>query len=368
MRKKILFITGSMNQTTQMQQIAQELRGYDCWFSQIFTDSPAHNFLLKYTNVGNTTILADTFKENAEKYLTQLGHQIDYKAEINNYDLVVYCSDMLIPPRMRHNKLVWVQEGMTDPYTKWSKLVQKLHFPSYWSGDTSLNGASNVCDIYCAASHGYKDYFTMRGTEGSKIFVTGIPNFDDIRQFVKNDFPHKGYVMVATSDIRETYRKENRPDFIKNCVNIAGGRPLLFKLHPNEDIERAVDEIKYYAPKDTLIYWGGNTNHMIANCEELITQYSTVVYVGIALGKKVYSYFDVSELNRLCPLQNRGTSAQNIAYIVRHFIEFKGKKEDFVKNFVYQPDIDDIERMLESINLKHKKGKNRGGVEEFELV
>jgi hypothetical protein len=286
MRKKILFITGSMNQTTQMVQIAQALPKYDCWFSQIFTDAPIHNFLLKYTKVGDKTILAQTFRDNAEQYLRSIGYRIDYKAETHKYDLVVYCSDMLIPPRMRHNKLVWVQEGMTDPFTKWSSVVKKLNFPSYWSGDTSLNGASNKCDIYCAASQGYKDYFTKRGTEGGKIFVTGIPNYDNIRQFLYNDFPHKNYVMVATSDIRETYRKENRLDFIKNCIKIADGRRLLFKLHPNEDIERAVPEIKHNTPKDTMIYWAGNTNHMIANCEELITQYSTVVYVGIALGKK----------------------------------------------------------------------------------
>jgi hypothetical protein len=30
----------------------------------------------------------------------------------------------------------------------------------------------------------------------------------------------------------------------------------------------------------------GNTNEMIANCSELITQYSTVVYVGMVFGKK----------------------------------------------------------------------------------
>lgn len=369
MRKKLLFITGSMNQTTQMQEIADELLGYDIRFSQIFTDSPIHNFVLKYTRLGDNTILGDTFRLAAENYLKAKGYAIDYKAELNQYDVVIYCSDMLIPPRMRHKKLVWVQEGMIDPYTRWSKVVQRLHLPPYWSGDTSLNGSTNVCDVYCTASQGYKDYITMRGTDESKIFVTGIPNYDNIHQYLNNDFKHKGYVMVATSDIRETFRKEDRIGFLKSCVDIANGRQLLFKLHPNEDIERATAEIKTYTPANTLIYWGGNTHEMIANCVELITQYSTVAYTGIALGKKVHSYFDIEELKRLCPIQNGRTSAKNIAHIIRQFAEFEGKKEDFVRSFKYEPFIDEIEAMLENIELnKPKKGKNTEGVSEYEFV
>ena len=355
MKKKLLFITGSMNQTTQMQQIADEMTGYDCWFSQLFTDSPLHNALLKHTKIADNTILGKAFKENAEKYLTSKGYKIDYKAELNTYDLVVYCSDMVIPMRMRHKKLVWVQEGMVDPFTKWSNVVKKIYLPPYWTGDTSLNGSSNVCDIYCAASEGYKDYFTMRGTEGGKIFVTGMPNYDNLRQSSFNNFSHRDYVMVATSDVRETYRRDNRLDFIKQCVKIANGRPLLFKLHPNEEINRAVPEIKQNTPPNTRVYWAGNTNEMIANCEELITQYSTVVYTGIALGKRVYSYFDVDELKRLAPHQNNGVSAKNIAHIVRNFVEFDGKKEDFAKHFHYEPYMDEVEKMLENFKTKRKK-------------
>jgi hypothetical protein len=369
MKKKLLFITGSMNQTTQMHQIAKELNEYDCWFSQIFADSPFLNFIYKYTSIANTTIVAPHFREQAENYLRSNDCQIDYSAALNKYDLVVYCSDMLIPDRFLFAKTVWVQEGMTDPYNRWSDVVKKLHLPPYLTGNTSLNGSSNVCDIYCAASQGYKDYFTMRGTEGAKIFATGTPNFDNIRQYTYNEFPHKDYVMVATSDMRETYRIDNRKAFIKRCVDIANGRRLLFKLHPNEVIDRAVGEIKALTPKDTLIYWGGNTNEMIANSVELITQYSTVAYVGLALNIPVHSYFDVEELKRLTPIQNNGTSAKNIAHICRNFVEFEGKKEDFAKQFHYEPYQDEFDKMLDQLTVKKKKkGKNTEGVEEVELV
>ena len=337
MRRKILFTTGSMNQTIQMHQIARELSEYDCWFSHLFTDSPIINMALKHTSIIDGSALGNNFKEKSECYLRSHNLQIDYRAEKNDYDLVVFCSDMIIPKRMTATKTIWIQEGMVDKFNVKSMLVKALGLPRWLSCDTSLNGSSNICDIYCTASPGYKRFFTDAGTDREKIFVTGMPNYDNLEQFVNNDFPYHNYVMVATTDVRETYRFENRPAFIKRAVKIANGRPMLFKLHPNEKFERAKREIEKYAPKGTLVFQAGNTNEMIANCDELITQYSTVVYTGIALGKKVHSYFDLDQLHKLTPVQNGGTSSRNIANICRNFIEFEGNKEDFAKSFKYRP-------------------------------
>jgi hypothetical protein len=327
MGNKILFITGSMNQTWQMHEISKHLSDYDCWFSQFFSDSPAVNWMIKHTPLAKNTIFSGQFKENSERYLLAKGLQIDYQAKKNKYDLVVYCSDLHIPKRLRESKLIWVQEGMTDKYNLLSKIVKALKLPVGSTGNTSLNGTSNVCDIYCAGSEGYKEQFSKLGTDADKIVVTGIPNYDNIWQFFNNDFPYKDYVMVATTDMRETFRYENRPAFIRKAVKIAAGRKLLFKLHPNEKFERAEAEIRKHAPAGTLIYRTGNTNHMVANCSELITQYSTVVYVGLALGKKVHSYFDLEQLKRLAPLQNGGASAINIANICRDVFESQTKEK-----------------------------------------
>lgn len=162
------------------------------------------------------------------------------------------------------------------------------------------------------------------GTDRDKITVTGIPNFDNVPAFLNNDFPHHDYVLVATSDMRECFKKDDRMGFLTKCKDIVGGRPVIFKLHPNEIRDRAIGEIKQVFGEDSLIYTDGNSNHMIANCQELITQYSTLVYVGIILGKKVHSYFDLNDLYRLVPKQNGGTSAQKIADICRGYMEFKG--------------------------------------------
>jgi hypothetical protein len=338
MRKKILFITGSINQTSQMHQISKYLDGYDCWFSQLFPDSAFLKAIVKHTPFADGTVLKGQFRAKSENYLQLHGLSVDYGGAKNKYDLVVYCTDMVIADKFRQTKTIWVQEGMIDKRTILTGLVKALGLPPYFTGDTSLNGSTNICDIYCTASEGYKKYFIKNGTAAQKLIVTGIPNYDHHQQFLDNDFPFRDYVMVATSDMRETYRFENRPAFIKHAVKIAAGRKMLFKLHPNEKFDRAEAEIRKYAHAGTMVYHNGNTNHMIANCCELVTQYSTVVYTGIALGKKVHSYFNVDELKRLAPVQNGGISAKNIAQVCSRYLEFKGSKEGFLAGFTLQPE------------------------------
>lgn len=328
-KQKILFLTGSMNQTLQMEAIARFLPEFDCVFSQLYSD----NFFISTAislGVLNSTILGKPLRSIAESYLKSKNLPMDYKAKKYTYDLVVYCSDIIIPKNLKKVKSIWVQEGMIDPYTSLSKIIQKLKLPRYWSMGTSLNGTSNLCDIYCTASEAYSDYIVKYGTDRKKTIVTGIPNYDNLSQYLQNDFPHKGYVMVATSDIRETFRYENRIEFLKKCVEIAGDRILLFKLHPNENKKRAIAEIRSICPKDTLIFTDGNTNEMIANSVELITQYSTVVYTGIALGKKVHSYFDLEDLYQQLPVQNGGTSAFKIANICRAYLQHSGHLNSFL--------------------------------------
>lgn len=339
MRRKILFITGSINQTSQMHQISKHLESdYDCWFSQVFADTAFLKAIVKHTRFADGTVLTGQFRAKSENYLKAHGLQVDYGGVKNIYDLVVYCTDMVIAEKFKQTKTVWVQEGMIDKRRFLTGFVKATGLPPYFTGDTSLNGSTNVCDIYCAASAGYKNYFAENGTAASKLIVTGIPNYDNHLQFVNNNFPFRDYVMVATSDMRETYRFENRAAFIRHAAKIAAGRRMLFKLHPNEKYDRAQAEIRKHAPAGTMVYQHGNTSHMIANCCELITQYSTVVYTGIALGKKVHSYFDIDELKRLAPVQNGGISAQNIAQVCRGYLDFDGKKEDFLAGFKLQPD------------------------------
>jgi hypothetical protein len=334
-KKKIIFLGGSLNQTTQMHQISLHLSNdYDCYFSQIF----ANHFIIRTTQklgLLEHTALAGQFKARSDEYLKEHNLRNDYRASVynNTYSLVVACTDIIMPGALKGIPTIWVQEGMIDGMNTLAKITKALKLPRYLALGTSLNGSSNLCDIYCAASEGYKNHLARMGTDRGKIAVTGIPNFDNLHSHLNNDFPYRDYVMVATSDIRECLGKDNRPEFIQKAVKIAAGRRLIFKLHPNERRDRAIQEIKDNAPADTLVFTEGNTNDMIANSVELITQFSTVVYVGIVLGKKVHSYFDVEELHRLVPVQNNGTSARNIADICRAFIDFKGNGSQFLKQY-----------------------------------
>lgn len=249
--------------------------------------------------------------------------------------MAILSTDLVVPRSFLKKKTVWVQEGMIDPLTSLARMVKKLNLPTFLPGNTSLNGTSNKADIYFAASKGYKQYFNSLGTESNKILTTGVPNFDNIAEMNKLKFEYSDYVLVATSDIRDLGGNEDRVHFIKECVKIADGKQLIFKLHPNENFEKSSREIRENAPANTMIFNTGSIDPMIAHCHTLITQYSSTVYLGMILGKKIYSYFPIEELVANVPIQNGGTSAEVISKIIRDFMEFEGKKEDFLKQ--YQP-------------------------------
>src|ERR1700749_822236 len=95
-RKKILFIIGSPNQTSQMHQIASLLPAYDCYFSQLYSKHPIVR-LAMHAGLLDTTILAGEFKRKGDDYLMQHGLRNDYARSIygHGYDLAVLCSDLL---------------------------------------------------------------------------------------------------------------------------------------------------------------------------------------------------------------------------------------------------------------------------------
>ena len=307
--RKILFICGSLNQTTMMHKISSHFPSEDCYFTPYYS----LGFLKQAGKTGilDFCILGGQFKQRTFNYLEKHNLKVDYEGSANDYDLVYTCSDLIIPSNIRDKKVILVQEGMTDPENLIYYMVKYLKLPR-WMASTSVTGLSKAYDKFCVASEGYKELFIKKGVDPDKIEVTGIPNFDNCRTFLDNNFPHKGYVLVATSDTRETYKYENRKKFIEKARRIAEGKQMIFKLHPNENIERATAEINKYAP-GSIVYSSGNTSHMIANCETLVTRYSSVVYVGLALGKKVFSEFNLEELEKLSPIQNNGTSSRAIA-------------------------------------------------------
>jgi hypothetical protein len=313
---RVLFICGSINQTTQMHQIAQQLAECDCYFSTYFDDGYPET--LKRLRLTEATPLGYKLSARTLAYLQRHNLALDQGGCHGPYDLVLTCSDLIVPGRIRSYPIVLVQEGMTDPEGLFYRIWRK--YPSFprWLAGTAVSGLSDLYTRFCVASDGYKRHFVSKGANPDKIVVTGIPNFDNCRRFLDNTFPLRDYVLVCTSDIRETFGREDRKALIAKAVRIADGRPMIFKLHPNERPGRATREIERYAPS-ARVYVTGPTEEMIANCSVLITRFSSTAYVGLALGKEVFSDFDIEDLRQKMPIQT-GKAAEKIAGVCRRLM------------------------------------------------
>ena len=314
---KILFICGSLNQTTQMHAIARNLmKEHDCFFTPYYGDG-IENFAAQMGWL-NFTVLGGRHKQETGEYLSAHNLNIDPRGEGYSYDLVVTCSDLLVQKNIRNKRLILVQEGITEPESIMFHLVKWLNLPRYLA-NTSTNGLSNAYDMFCVASEGYAEFFVQKGVCEDKVAVTGIPNFDNLKAALDNRFPFHDYALAATSPLRETFRLDNRRKFIQKCVDIADGRNLIFKLHPLENTQRAIREIYDHAP-NALVFAHGNVNQMIANAATVITQQSSCTFVALALGKDVHSNLDLDVLRRLMPIQNDGFSGGHIAQVCEHVL------------------------------------------------
>lgn len=316
-KKKILHIGGSLNQTTMLHGISKHLQDYDHYFTAYYSDGI--ELIGLKLGLLETTCLSGTFRRLTEDYIKENNLHMDYAGRNNDYDLVLTSSDLIIPRNIKKKKIILVQEGMTDPQNWIYHLVKFFRLKRYFAS-TSTTGLSDAYIAFCVASEGYKEFFIRSGCKGEKIWVTGVPNYDNCKAYLNNDFPHKDYVLVCTSDARETWKIEDRKGFILKAVKIANGRQMIFKLHPNEKFDRAKREINKYAP-GALIFTSGNTDHMVANCSVLVVTYSTMAYVGIILGKEVHSRFDIEDLKNMIPIQNGGVSAKNIAEVCKEFLQ-----------------------------------------------
>jgi hypothetical protein len=315
-KKKILFICGSINQTTQMHQIARELPEYEHFYTPYYGNLDYH--FVRALGLLEFTIGGHRLRERCLQYLRAHDLPVDLDGARGGYDLAFHCSDLVWPNNISNGPVILVQEGMTDPPSVLYPIVKRVDALPRWMAGTSATGLSHKYTKFCVASAGYADLFASRGVDRDKLVVTGIPNFDNCGRFRQNDFPYRDFVLCCTSDVREVYWYEDRRAFIEKARRIAAGRQLIFKLHPNEKLPRATDEIVRWAP-EALVYTSGCAEEMVANCAELVVKYSSLAHVGLALGKKVHSHFDLEELRRLVPLQH-GRAARHIADVARDLL------------------------------------------------
>ena len=306
-----------MNQTTQMHKISLELPEHEAYFTPFF----ATGFLglMSRLKLIEFTILGGVFKRNTLNYIQENKLNLDYRGKNDDYDLVITSQDITIPSTIKKFKTILVQEGMTDPPDWRYHVTRFLHLPR-WCASTSMTGLSHQYDYFCVASEGFREQFIERGINPNKIRVTGIPNFDNLNEMRELKFEYKNFVLVATSDTRETLKYENRKKLISFAVKIANGRKLIFKLHPNENVKKRIAEIKKYAP-EALVYHGVSIDPMLANCDVFMTKFSSTIFPALVLGKEVYCDINSKDLKKLVPIQNNGTSAKNIAEVANELLE-----------------------------------------------
>src|SRR5262249_7446164 len=203
----------------------------DCWFTPFYADG-----LLRWAAAAgwlDFTILAGQARRRSLEFARAAGLFLDARGGDRAYDLALLGTDVALPAQLRHTRIALVQEGMPDPEDWRYRLVRALRLPRYLA-NTAMTGLSHAYARFCVASAGYREIFVRKGVRRERMAVTGLPNFDDVEASRANDFPHRGYVLAATSCLRETLKPENRRHFIRRALRVADGRPLLFKLHPNE--------------------------------------------------------------------------------------------------------------------------------------
>lgn len=314
MSPRVLYICGSINQTTQMAAVADAMGEHDARFTPYYGDRGVDR--MRRLGLIEMTIGGNKRRAWCTDWLRARGATIDLDGRGGGYDLVVTCTDLVVPKNVRGVPIVVVQEGILDPERWLAWLCRRAPLPR-WIAGTALTGESGLYDRFCVASEGYRAQFVARGADPARVVATGIPNFDDCARYTKNDFPLRGYVLAATSDTRETLKlADSRARFVRRVLAIANGRQVVFKLHPNEDEARERRRLAKLAPR-ALVFQDGSAEEMIANCDVLVTQWSSVAFVGLALGKEVHASWPDADLRRLMPIQNGGTSAAKIARVCR---------------------------------------------------
>src|SRR5438552_775971 len=159
-RGRLLFICGSMNQTTQMHQIARELLEYDHFFTPYYSDGLLGIFQrwgwLEFTILGHKNA------NRAVRYFEQNNLKVDLHGARGAYDLVFTCADLIVPRNVRRAPIVLVQEGMTDPENWVYKLAHTFRFLPRWIASTSMMGLSGRYARFCVASEAYRDLFVRK--------------------------------------------------------------------------------------------------------------------------------------------------------------------------------------------------------------
>jgi hypothetical protein len=310
--RKILLVGGTVNQIKMMHRIADRFENAACFFTPFYYVNQPLFALLERLGLLRYS-LGKKIRDQVLDYLTRHDLPVDFRAQHGPYDLVVLGTDIFIPGNLKAYPKILVQEGIVLPRGWRYWLARHTPLPN-WVGAGHAAGLSGDYDYFCVASQGTYEWLAETGIARSRMVVTGLPNFDNIRaESERIDFPHRDYVLLATSCSREDWRYEDRRGLLEQVREIAGERQIIVKLHPREDTTRATEEVRQVLPK-ALVYSEGEIAPMIAHCAHFVATSSTTIFNALACDKPITCEMDLDLMRRLTPEQN-GNAAANIVAV-----------------------------------------------------
>src|SRR5262245_41283364 len=93
-RRRVLFICGSLNQTSMMHAVGRHLTHHDCAYTPFYSDGLLN--WMSRQGLLDFTILGGRFRRMTDGYLQEHGLPLDLRGRRGDYDLIVTCSDLVV--------------------------------------------------------------------------------------------------------------------------------------------------------------------------------------------------------------------------------------------------------------------------------
>jgi hypothetical protein len=151
-RPKVLFICGSLNQTTQMHEIAEQLPEIEPAYTPYYVDGPLE--LARRARLIECTVAGGKLRRRCLAYLERHRLPLDLHGKDGGYELVLSCSDLVVPRNLWRRRVVLVQEGILDPAGLPFRLCRRFPVLPRWIAGTSTTGLSGRFERFCVASEG----------------------------------------------------------------------------------------------------------------------------------------------------------------------------------------------------------------------
>ena len=229
-----------------------------------------------------------------------------------------------------------------------------------------------------------KDAHITMGAPADKIFVTGQPRFDLIRQ-VKIDRAHimaklgvpgnSDIIVLATQPVGELRTEKNRGELIEAVLSAMiefQEKQLVIKLHPSEKLEK-YQEMLTKVNSNAIICQDIDLYGLLRECDLLMAVYSTVALEAMILDKPVI-IINLTGKPDIMPYAKSGAALgvyqkEDLAPAIRKALydlevrrELEQNRKSFVAEHVYKVDGQSSKRVAELIVRLIGESKTRKGV------